>query len=119
MLHLQPQTGVESDRRPYAEAVSRLASIRHALRLVDQVGDGPSPDLDGDGAIADSFAIAGPARQALFDRRSAMTVGAAAAGLEALLATRQAGAEPHAEANRAMVDQIRAELEQISRIVLR
>lgn len=119
MLSLQRQLGVESDRQPYAEAVARLAGIRHALRLVDELGDGPSPDVDGDGALSDCFAAAGPARQKLFDRKSAMTVNAAAAGLEALLATRQDGAEPHAEASRVMVEQIRAELEQISRIVLR
>lgn len=119
MLHLQRQPGFDSDRQPYAEAVSRLAGIRHALRLVDQLGDGPAPDPVSDGALADNFTAAGPARQALFDRKSAMTVNAAAAGLEALLATRQSGFEPHAEASRAMVDQIRAELEQISRIVLR
>jgi hypothetical protein len=119
MLHLQRQPQAESDRQPYAEVVSRLAGIRHALRLVDQIGDGPSPDPVADGVLVDNFAIAGPARQALFDRKSAMTVNAAAAGLEALLAVRQAGDEPHAEASRAMVDEIRAELEQISRIVLR
>lgn len=119
MLHLQRQPDFESDRPPYAEAVSRLAGIRHALRLVNQLGDGPAPDPEGDGLLADTFAASGPARQALFDRKSAMTVNAAVAGLEALLASRQEGIEPHTEASRAMVEQIRAELEQISRIVLR
>ncbi|MEO6432869.1 MAG: hypothetical protein ABIO29_02680 [Sphingomicrobium sp.] len=119
MLNLQRQPGLEPDRQPYAEAVSRLASVRHALRLVGELGDGPAPDIEGDGALAEGFAVAGPARQTLFDRKSAMTVSAAAAGLEALLAVRQNGGEPHAEASRAMVDQIRSELEQISRIVLR
>ena len=117
MPSIQRQPAAES--QPYAEAVSRLAGIRHALRLVDQLGDGPAPDLDGDEALASHFAAAGPSRQALFDRKSALAVSAAAAGLEALLATRSAGAEPHAEASRTLVEEIRRELEQVSKIVLR
>ena len=48
---------------PYAEAVSRLASVRHALRLVEPFGGGPASDLDDDDAIAAAWDGAGEARQ--------------------------------------------------------
>ena len=121
MLHLQPQPveSAESRRQPYAEAVSRLASIRHALRLVDDFGGGPASDLGDDEAIAERWDDAGAARRALFDRRSAQVVGSTAAGLEALLAERASGREPHQEAGRALVDEIRRDLAQASRTILR
>ena len=119
MVHLQPTPAPETERKPYAEAVARLASIRHALRLVDTFGAGPSPDLDCGGRIAAAWDEAGEVRRGLFDRRSSATVQATAAGLEALMIEHRVGREPHAEASRAMVDQIRRELEEVSRIVLR
>ena len=117
MLHLQPAIAPESDRKPYAEAVSRLASIRHALRLVDDFGGGPASDDDA--LLADSWDDAGKARQRLFDRKSAMTVQATAAGLEALLGERGEGREPHQEAGRVLVEEIRRELEEVSRSLFR
>lgn len=123
MLHLQPSPDGLSERQaperqPYAEAVSRLASIRHALRLVNQWGGGPAPD-NHDEAVAATWDEAGPARQRCFERQSEMTVQAAAAGLEALLAGHAADKGLNQEASRALVDQIRHELEQVSKIVLR
>ncbi|MEO7655136.1 MAG: hypothetical protein ABIS23_05580 [Sphingomicrobium sp.] len=81
---------------PYAEAVTRLATIRRSLRLVDPHGGGPASDLD-----SSSGAI----------------LGAAIAGLDALTALREQPAP--AEASREMVDRIRRELAEISGIVLR
>ena len=118
MLHLQPVQPAEPENQPYAEAVSRLASIRHALRLVNQWGGGPADDRDGVD-LSGVWAQAGPARQRLVERQSEMTVHAAAAGLEALLAGHTSFAGPNVEASRAMVDQIRRELEDISTVVLR
>ena len=103
MLNLLPTPELESNPRPYAEAVSRLASIRHALRLVDRFGGGPAPDPEGDERIADAWDDAGEARQRWFDSRSAMTVGATAAGLEALLVIHRNDDEPHQEAGRVLV----------------
>ena len=74
----------------YDEAVARLESIRQALKVGDSFGAGPAPDL---------------------------VIGAANAGLDALNATR--GQAASAEASRELVDRIRGELEQISRLVLR
>src|SRR3954452_17047089 len=113
MLHLLPEPAPERHGQPYAEAVSRLASVRHALRLVDPFGGGPASDVDADAPLAAAWPEAGEEKRRWFDNRSARLVGATAAGVEALLEQRQSGAEPHAEANRELVDQIRRELAQV------
>ena len=116
MLHLIPESQPEMPTA-YAEAVSRLASVRHALRLVDGgFGDGPEGDLDGE--IAAAWPEAGGARQRCFDRRSARLVETTAAGIEALLSQRHDGREPHSAAGKALVDEIRRELRAVAGIVL-
>ena len=117
MLHLIPQHEPEARPQAYAEAVSRLASVRHALRLVDGgLANGPGDDLDD--RIASAWDEAGEAKQRRFDRCSGRLVGAAAAGLEALLDQRNRGHEPHRAASEALVDQIRRELREVAGIVL-
>jgi hypothetical protein len=118
MLHLFPTPAPESEGRPYAEAVSRLASVRHAIRLVEPFGAGPAPDASEDDAVAAAWDEATEPRRSWFDRRSERLVGATAAGLEALLAERQRGREPNAAASKALVDQIRRELADVARVVL-
>jgi len=117
MFSLLPQ--YDSDSRPaaYAEAVSRLASVRHALRLVDG-GFAAGPEGDRDADIASAWPDAGEARQRCFDRRSARLVGTAACGIEALLAQRHDGREPHAAASSTLVEEIRRELRDVAGIVL-
>lgn len=116
MLHLVPQQETDTPTA-YAEAVSRLASVRHALRLVDGgFSAGPEGDLDED--VADAWDSAGEARQRSFDRRSAQLVGTAAAGIEALLSQRHDGREPHVLACKTLVDEIRRELREVAGIVL-
>lgn len=116
MLHLLPQNEPETPT-VYAEAVSRLASVRHALRLVDGgFSNGPEGDLDGD--IVAAWPDASEAKQRCFDRRSARLVGAAAAGIEALLSQRQEGHEPNATAAQTLSDEIRRELDAIAGIIL-
>jgi hypothetical protein len=119
MLHLLPQASPEPQPAAYAEAVSRLASVRHALRLVDGFGGGPASDLSEDEAIAAAWPRAGEAKQRWFDRKSGRLVGATAAGLEALLTERQDGRDPHPAASQSLVDEIRRELEEVAGIVLR
>ena len=114
MLNLIPQT----DSSPvYAEALSRLASVRHALRLVDG-GFSAGPEGDRDEEIADAWDSAGDAKQRWFDQRSGQLVGTAAAGIEALLSQRAEGREPHVLACKTMVDEIRRELRDVAGIVL-
>lgn len=119
MLHLLQQPTPEETPLAYAEAVSRLASVRHALRLVEPFGAGPAPDVSDDEIIAAGWDGAGEAKQRLFDRRSARMIGAAAGGIEALLIERQEGREPHAEASKALAEEIRRELREVAGIVLR
>jgi hypothetical protein len=117
MLSLIPQHEPELRPDPYAEAVSRLASVRHALRLVDGgFSAGPEGDLDAD--VAHAWDAAGEAKQHWFDRRSAGLVGTAAAGIEALLGQRQKGRQPHVLACKTLVDEIRRELREVAGIVL-
>jgi len=118
MLNLVPQPASDSRPEAYAEAVSRLASVRHALRLVDPFGGGPASDLEEDGTIAAAWDKAGDAKRRWFDKSSARLVGATAAGVEALVEARQSGSEPHTEAGQALVEQIRRELAQVSRLIL-
>ena len=118
MLHLLPQPAHEPTSEPYAEAVARLASVRHALRLVGPFGSGPASDLDSDEHIAAAWPQASGAQRRCFDRRSAQLVCGTAAGVEALLAARQDGREPHEQAAEALVDQIRRELEDVARVIL-
>jgi len=116
MLHLLPQDEPEAPAA-YAEAVSRLASVRHALRLVDGgFAGGPEGDLDDD--IVAAWPEAGEARRHLFGRRSAQLVSTVAAGIEVLLGQRHAGREPHRAASEMLVGEIRRDLRDIAGIVL-
>jgi hypothetical protein len=86
---------------------------------VNSLGDGPSGDLPNeDEAIASAWEDAGEAAQRRFDQRSAQLVGATAAGVEALLKTRETGSRAHPEASKFLVDQIRRELADVARVVL-
>jgi hypothetical protein len=117
MLHLVAQQTPENSALPYAEAVSRLASVRHALRLVEPFAGGPASDLPDDDAVAESWDEAGEARQLLFDRRSERMIGAAAVGIEALLTQSREGDEPNPAASKALVAEIRRELREIAGII--
>ena len=101
----------------YAEAVSRLASVRHALRLVDG-GFSAGPEGELDEHIAGAWDQTGEARQRHFDRRSGQLVATTAAAIEALLSQRHDGREPHVLACKTMVDEIRRELGEVAGIVL-
>lgn len=118
MLHLFPQPTRDEPPQAYAEAVCRLASVRHALRLVEPFGGGPASDLPDDVEVAIAFEHASPERQRWFDRRSASVIGAAATGLEALLAEQQEGRVPNQAASMALVEEIRRELTEVAGIVL-
>ena len=118
MLHLSPQPAVDESPLAYPEAVSRLASVRHALRLVEPFGAGPAPDVSDDEEVAAAWDRASEPRQRLFDRRSARMVSGTAAALEALLIERQEGREPNAAASQALADEIRRELQDVANIVL-
>jgi hypothetical protein len=93
MLHFLPQS-FEADAAPFSEAGARLASIRNALRLVDPFGGGPASDLS-DEEIAAGWAVSNDSARRCFDARSERTIGAATAGLEAIVNIRECGRVPH------------------------
>src|SRR4051812_22228219 len=108
MLSLIPHVQYD-EPLDHSEAVSRLASVRHALRLVDGgFSEGPGDEVDA--SITAQWSTAGCARQKWFDRRSSRLVAQTAAGIEALVGARHHGQQPHQEASRMLVDEIRREL---------
>ena len=121
MLHLAPvphfDESPQADPQPYAEALARLASIRHALRLVDPFGGGPASDPDEDDRMATAWVGASKSQNRCFDGRTSRTASAAAAGLAAMLAERAAGREPNAAASHQLSEEIRLGLEDVSRLM--
>jgi hypothetical protein len=108
MIHLLPVPEVpEADAN--AEALARIAGLRRALRLVDPFGGGPASDIDEDVDPA-CWAAASEGVKRCFDRRSERTIAGAAAGLEAVLAERGIGHEPHRASLELLAREIRAGL---------
>ena len=119
MLHLIPVEQVDESPQPYSEALARLASIRHALRLVDAFGGGPASDPCDDHPIAALSGEASKAQVRSLDIRTERTAAAAAAGLEALLGEQAAGRKPNEAASRELAEEIRRGLEDVSRLMRR
>ena len=112
MLHFLPQT-FEDTGAPFTEAAARLASIRNALRLVDPFGGGPAGDLS-DEEIAAGWAMSSEASRRCFDSRSERTIGAATAGLEAIVNIRECGRVAHDAAIDQVAEAIRDGLADLS-----
>jgi len=101
MIHFIPESdateigAVTEVPGPYAEAISRLASIRQALACVEQLAGEQPSDSMAEAKLAAAWPNASPARQRVYESRSARAAAAAAAGLEALAGQQDAGKEPH------------------------
>ena len=119
MLHFVPVPQIDEPPVPYAEALARLASIRHALRLVDPFGGGPASDPSPDDEIGHAWTGASKAKARCFDGRTERTAGAAAAGIDALLSEREARRKPNEAASRRLAEEIRLGLEDVSRLMRR
>ena len=119
MLHFVPVPQLDEPPAPYAEALARLASIRHALRLVDPFGGGPASDPSADDEIAHAWSGASRSAARCFEGRTERTAGAAAAGIDALLSEREARREPNEAASRQLSEDIRLGLEDVSRLMKR
>lgn len=117
MLHLAPVPDIDDTPQPYAEALARLAGIRHALRLVDPFGGGPASDPEDDEQLATSWSQASKAKSRCFDGRTSRTANAAVAGMEAMLAERAMGREPNVAASQQLTEEIRLGLEDVSRLM--
>ena len=115
MQHRFAESAPQPAPQAHTELLSRLACIRHALRLVDPHGGGPAPDPDGDESIAAAWDCADETRRRWLDLRSSQLVGATAAGIQALM---NEDGEPNVEASAALVEQIRREVQEVARIIL-
>ncbi|MEO5972896.1 MAG: hypothetical protein ABIP91_05995 [Sphingomicrobium sp.] len=111
MIHFLPNAAVEPAPGPYAEAVARLAGIRHALKLVDPDAAEPEPAWD--------LAPAPGAATRCFEAKSEQTIAAAAAGIETVLALRAAGHEPNRAAMCRIADEIRGGLADLEHLLKR
>jgi hypothetical protein len=120
MAKTAPKRGSAAPRiEPFPEPLTRLASLRMSLRLVEPTGSGPAGDeAANDRALATAWAKAEDAQRECFDRRSGQLVASASEGVEALMASLAMGRAPNEEASRELADQIRRELKEISGIVL-
>ena len=116
MLNLLPQDSAPAPRRSTPEPVARLASLRHALSVVDQFGGGPASDFDPD-RVAAGWERASEVERSCFDRRSAALVGVAAAGLEVVSAHREIGGDVSPAALELLAEELRAGLEEIEKLI--
>ncbi len=123
MIHFLPDSPATATPAPYAEAVARLASIRQALRLVEQFeGEVRSPAIDsgdGDERIAAAWPIAPEAKRRCFNARSERTANAAAAGLEVLLSQRVDGGAPNSASVEQLAEAIRGGIDDLERLLER
>ena len=115
MIHFLPDS-FEIDRAtPYKEAVARLASIRTALSVAEQVG-GLEPSESAVAPAATAWPEASDARRRCFDTRSVEAAQGAAAGLEVLAAQRAAGAEAHPRSVERLALTLRTDLAGLDRL---
>lgn len=118
MLHLFAQAPASQPRdRLHPEPVTRLASLRNALRAVNEFGGGPADDCDDE--ISERWESADEAARRCFDRRSAELVSVASAGLEAVSFQRERGLDASVAALRVIADELKTGLEDLERIFTR
>ena len=117
MLHFAPQQPLDSAPQPYAEALARLASIRHTLRLVDPFGGGPASDPSADEEIGMAWESSSESKRRSLDSRSERIIASTAAGIEALLAEQAEGREPNPAATARIAEEIRNGLDDVSRLM--
>jgi len=123
MIHFLPESPAAYAPAPYAEAVARLASIRQALKLVEQFeGEDRRPAIEtgeGDNRIAAVWPTANEATRRCFNARSERTAGAAAAGLEVLLSQRVEGGQPNPASVEQLAEAIRGGIDDLERLLTR
>ena len=118
MLHLFAQSPAPQPAEPlHPEPVTRLASLRNALRVVDDFGGGPADDLDDE--LSARWESADEAARRCFDRRSAELVCVATAGLEAVSFQRDQGLDASVAALRVIAGELKTGLADLQRILNR
>lgn len=117
MLHLVPEFAPDFEPTPHPEPVARLASLRNALRVVDEFGGGPAPDFEDDDQLAARWESAGEAAKRCFDRRSAELVAVATAGLELISERQQDGGDAHPAAKQVVAGDLRGGFERLQKLL--
>lgn len=112
MIHLLSIAAAEAMPVP-DEALARIAGLKRALRLLEPAGGGPSCDEDEFGGLA----LANGCVRRCFDNRSERVIGAAAAGLEAVVSVRGAGEQANPAAVGQVADAIREGLADLSELL--
>jgi len=107
----------EPAERLFPEPVTRPASLRSALRVVDDFGGGPASDCDDD--VSARWERADEAARRCFDRRSAELVAGASAGMEAVFAQRERGLDASVAALQVIAEELKAGLKDLERIFAR
>ena len=97
------------------EVAARVAGLKRALRLLEGNGHGPSDDFDDFALIEEASE---PVRRC-FDARSERVIGAAAAGLEAVVGARGAGHYANQAAVWQVAETIREGLADLSELLRR
>ena len=114
MIHFVPDSTNEQVPAPYAEAIARLAGLRQALALVENLaGMAPSPAAN-ENQVA---MLEGEARKAWFEARSARAVAGSAAGLEAIAELNADGGQAHPAAAERLAFDIRLRLEELGAVL--
>ena len=117
MFHIVPQSAPEIETGLHPEPVTRLASLRNALRVADEFGGGPASDFDEDDELSARWESAGEAARRCFDRRSAELVAVATDGLEIVSAQQALGQPLGPEAMRVIAEELRSGLQGLQRVV--
>jgi hypothetical protein len=115
MLHLVPEFSPDFEPKTCPEPITRLASLRNALRVVDQFGGGPASDF-GDDELTARWESAGEAAKRCFDRRSAEMVALAATGLEWICERQKDGASVNPAAKQVIADELRDGFDKLQKL---
>jgi len=117
MLHLFAQAPApQPAERLHPEPVTRIASLRNALRVVDDFGGGPADDFD---ELSERWESADEVARRCFDRRSAELVSVASAGLDAVSFEREQGLDASVTALRVIADELKFGLKDLQRVLTR
>ena len=117
MLHLVPEFAPDFEPKLHPEPIARLASLRNALRVMDEFGGGPASDFEDDDQLTARWESAGEAAKRCFDRRSAEMVAVATAGLEVVAEHQQEGSDVNPAAKQVIAGELRGGFEQLWKLL--
>jgi len=116
MLHLVPEFAPDFEPKIYPEPIARLASLRNALRVVDDFGGGPASDFEDDDQLTARWESAGEAAKRCFDRRSAEMVAVATTGLELIADRQEDGSKVNPAARQVIADELRDDFDKLQKL---